>query len=70
MKIMNTFETIMENGAFAQKEQMLSIFHNIFKCMSFQRWQKALLQSKGLMRMHKSFPSTPLVNYPAGRYKA
>ena len=45
--VLNTFENIMENGAFAQKVQMLH-FHNIFKIMAFQRRQKALLWSKGL----------------------
>ena len=40
-KVLNTFENIMENGAFAF-EQML-LFHNIFKYMIFQRCQKALL---------------------------
>ena len=44
---MNTFENIMENGAFAPKEQS-SIFHHSFKYMIFQRHQKALLWSKGL----------------------
>ena len=34
-EVLLTFE-IMENGAFAPKEQML-IFHNIFKYMIFQR---------------------------------
>ena len=38
----------MENGAFALKEQMLH-FHNIFKYMIFQKRQKALLWSNGLM---------------------
>ena len=41
-KVLNTFENIMENGAFAP------IFHNIFKYMIFERLQKALLWSKGL----------------------
>ena len=44
-KILNTFKNIIENGAFAPKEQMLqkskcSSFHNIFKYMLFQRRQK------------------------------
>ena len=43
-KVLNTFENIMENGAFVPKEQC-SIFHNIFKYMIFQRRQKALLWS-------------------------
>ena len=38
----------MENGAFAPKEQMLH-FHNIFKYMIFQRPEKALSWSKGLI---------------------
>ena len=45
--VLNTFENIMENGAFAPKEQMLH-FDNIFKIMTFQRRQKALLWNKGL----------------------
>ena len=44
---MNSFENIMENGAFAQKSKC-SIFHDIFKYMIFQMHQKALLWSKGL----------------------
>ena len=39
-KVLNTFENIMENGAFA---------YNIFKYMIFQRRQKALLWSEGLL---------------------
>ena len=50
---MNTFENIMENGAFAPKSKC-SIFHNIFKYMIFQRRQKALLWSKGLNECNKS----------------
>ena len=46
-KLLNTFENIMENGAFAPKEQC-SIYHNIFKYMIIQRRQKALLWSEGL----------------------
>ena len=46
-KVLNTFENVMENGAFAPKEQMLH-FPYIFKYMIFQRSQKALLWSKGL----------------------
>ena len=38
-KVLNTFENIMENGAFA---------YNTFKYMIFQRRQKVLLWSKGL----------------------
>ena len=38
----------MKNGAFAHLEQC-SIFHNIFKYMIFQRRQKVLLRSKGLV---------------------
>ena len=37
----------MENGAFAPKSKC-SIFHNIFKCVIFQRRQTALLWSKRL----------------------
>ena len=44
---LNTFENIMENGAFALKSKC-SIFHNIFKYMIFQRHQKTLLCSKRL----------------------
>ena len=44
--VLNTFENIMENEAFAPKEQMLD-FHNIFKYIVFQRCQKALSWSKG-----------------------
>ena len=40
------FENIMENGAFAPKEQTLH-FHNTFKCMMLQRHQKALSWSNG-----------------------
>ena len=61
-EVLNTFENIMENGAFAllflkilwQMEHLLqkskcSSFHNIFKCMIFQ-WhlKKALSMGKGL----------------------
>ena len=35
-KVLNNFENIMENGAFAQRSKC-SIFHNIFKNMIFQR---------------------------------
>ena len=38
----------MKNGAFAPEK--CSIFHNIFKCMIFQRRHNALLWSKGLTR--------------------
>ena len=44
-EVLNTFDNIMENGAFAP------IFHNIFKNMIFQRRQKALLRGKGLKRL-------------------
>ena len=40
-------ENIMENGAFAPKEQMLH-FPFYFQYMIFQRHQKALIWSKGL----------------------
>ena len=46
-KVLNTFEDIMENGAFAPMELML-LFHNIFKFLIFQTHQKALVWSKGL----------------------
>ena len=39
-EVLNTFENIMENGAFAP--------YNIFKYMIFQMHQKGLLWSKGL----------------------
>ena len=42
-------ENIIENGAFAPKEQMLH-FHNIFQNMIFQRPLMGLLCSKGLNR--------------------
>ena len=42
-----TFENDMENGAFAPKSKC-SIFHSIFKDMTFQMRQKALLWGKGL----------------------
>ena len=41
--VLNTFENIMEKGAFAPR---CSIFH-IFKFVVFQRRQKALSWSKG-----------------------
>ena len=47
-KVLNTFENIMENGAFAgflQKSKRC-IFYT-FKYVVFQRRQKALLWSKG-----------------------
>ena len=47
-KLLNTFENIIENGAFAPMEQMLD-FHDIFKYIVFQRCQKALLWNKGLI---------------------
>ena len=46
-KVLNTFENIMENKAFALWSKC-SIFHNNFKNVVFQRRQKALLWSKGL----------------------
>ena len=46
-KILNTFENIMENGAFALWSKC-SIFHNIFTYIVFQRHQKVLSWSKGL----------------------
>ena len=46
-KALNTIENIMENEAFAPKEQMFH-FHNIFKNVVFQRCQRALLWSKRL----------------------
>ena len=45
------FCDIMENGAFGLQRSKRSIFHNIFKCVVFQRRQKALLWSKGLQQM-------------------
>ena len=44
----NTFEIIMENKAFAQRESKCSIFHNILKFMIFQRRHNALFRSIGL----------------------
>ena len=44
--VLNTFENIMKNGAFAPKEKY-SICHDIFKYMIFQRHQNALSWSKG-----------------------
>ena len=46
-KVLNTFENIMENRAFAPKEQMLN-FHNIFKYVIFQKRQTAFLWNIGL----------------------
>ena len=43
--VLNTFENIMEKGAFALLEQMLH-FHYIFKYMIFQGRQKGLLWSR------------------------
>ena len=42
---MNNFENIMED--------IIIIFHNIFKYMIFQRRQEALLWSKGLIKCAK-----------------
>ena len=54
-KVLNTFENIMENEAFAQRSKC-SIIHNIKKNnMIFQRSQKALLLSKGLKQGLYSF---------------
>ena len=50
---MKNFENIMENEAFAPKEQMLH-FNNIFKNMIFQRSHKELLWRKGLIVRWKS----------------
>ena len=50
---MNTFENILENGAFAPKNKC-SIFHIFFKNMIFQRRQKGVLWSKGLNECNKS----------------
>ena len=52
--VLNTFETIMENAAFAQRSKC-SNFHNIFKYMMFHRRQNELSWSKGLKSS-----STPL----------
>ena len=46
--ILNGFENIKENGAFAQRSKC-SIFHNVFKYMIFQRPLNALLWNKGLI---------------------
>ena len=46
-KVLNTFENIMENGAFASWSKC-SIFHNIFKNIVFHRCQKEFSWSKGL----------------------
>ena len=40
----------MENGTFAPQEQC-SIFHNIFKNLTFYRRQKVHVWSKGLTHM-------------------
>ena len=40
-KVLNTFENIMENGAFAPNDKGF-IFNTIFKYTIFQRRQKAL----------------------------
>ena len=58
---MNTFENIMENGAFAPLEQMLN-FHNIFKYVVFQRRQKALSWSKGLNMMLHVFVKVAIMS--------
>ena len=48
---MNTFENIMENGAFAPKEQMLHFpKYMFFGMLIFQRRQEALLWNKGLIK--------------------
>ena len=39
-KVLNSFENIMENGAFSQRSINAPFFHNIFKNMIFQRLQK------------------------------
>ena len=57
---MNTSENILENGAFAPKEQMLH-FPEYFKYMTFQRRQKALLWSKRLRTIEGLFKNTPTV---------
>ena len=49
-KVLNTFESTMENGAFAARSKR-SILHNIFKYIVFQRCQKVLSWSKGLTLM-------------------
>ena len=46
-KVLNTFENIMENGAFALRSKC-SIFHNIFEYFIFQRRKKELLWFKRL----------------------
>ena len=50
--VLNTFENIMENGAFAPK-----LFHNIFKCMIFQRHHKVALWSNGLANTRSTQPT-------------
>ena len=38
--VLNTFDNIMENGAFAPKKANAPFFHNIFKNMIFERRQR------------------------------
>ena len=55
--VLNTFENIMENGAFAPNSKCF-IFHNIFKHMIFQRRQRALSSWSKVSRydMSAKFP--------------
>ena len=48
-EVLNTFENIMENGAFAPKEQMLH-FPQYFQIHGISKVSKVLLCSKGLIR--------------------
>ena len=45
-EVLNNFENIIENGAFAPLSKF-SIFHNIFKYIIFQRHQKVFYGVKG-----------------------
>ena len=57
---MNTFENVMETGAFAPMEQML-FFHDIFKYIVFQRRQKVLSWGNGLAP-HQAYFSQDVIS--------
>ena len=57
---MNTFENIMETGAFAPMEQML-FFHDILKYIVIQRRQKGLSWGTGLT-CHQAYLSHNVIS--------
>ena len=59
-KVLNTFENVMETGAFAPMEQML-FFHDIFKYIVFHRRQKVLSWGNGLTP-HQAYLSHDVIS--------